>query len=383
MKKAVPFLSLIVGVVLLVVALVLPSGSDDDDFTRMVKMIPEDIGEFLFIDTTMLQNDEDMASTWNTIKEDIIGEDIYSENISKVTGFGMAGSEYELLLYAGDFDLEQMTSTIEQNSIESFEYEGITIWTDQYSYSTAVIEDIVFIGSSEDIQLCVNVSNGNGTSLYDDKNAKDVLGRLPDGYMFGVTIVGDEASSTETYGILAVGMATSKQNGNISQVSLLNFEDSDAVQEYITLLESQIPEGYDVTQDGQYLMISSMSEIPGPEEEAYNSVYDDLLEAVVSYYTDSEGVFPTINGTVNISGYDPQILDICSLLTSAGGILSEVPEGIASIEGSDNDNCDAGCEGCLSSNHYIWAIDDYGIYSTCVGEGCEANGEGGFQGVWP
>jgi hypothetical protein len=60
-----------------------------------------------------------------------------------------------------------------------------------------------------------------------------------------------------------------------------------------------------------------------------------------------------------------------------------VSEGVASIEGSDNDNCDAGCGGCLAASHYIWAADEYGIYSTCVGADCEANGEDGYQGVWP
>ena len=103
----------------------------------------------------------------------------------------------------------------------------------------------------------------------------------------------------------------------------------------------------------------------------------------MAYAVNNSGVFPTINGTVNVDGYDSQIVDICALLTSAGGILSEVSEGVASIEGSDNDNCDAGCGGCLAASHYIWAADEYGIYSTCVGADCEANGEDGYQGVWP
>ncbi|MFA5374924.1 MAG: hypothetical protein WC455_04115 [Dehalococcoidia bacterium] len=383
MKKFVPVLSLLMGVVLLVIALVLPSGSGGGDFIRMAKMLPKDIGEFTFFDVSMLQADEDLLSAWNTIKEDLIGEDIYSENISKVTGFGMAGSEYDLMMYSGDFDLEQMTSAIEQSSIESFEHEGITIWTDQYSYSTAVIDDIVFIGSSEDIQLCINVSNGKGASLYEDKDAKDVINRLPGGYMLGVMIVEDE-SSTETYGILAVSMAESKQGGNISQMSILKFVNASKTQEYVTMIEEEeLTEGYDIIQDGQYLTISSMSEIPGPEETAYNSMYADLENAVVAYYYDHDGVFPTINGTVNISGYDVQILDICALRVSAEGGFNKGPDGVAAVTGSDNDNCDAGCEGCLSSNHYIWAIDDYGIYSTCVGADCDANGEEGFQGVWP
>lgn len=375
MKNKIPFLSLILGVVLVVIAVVIPSSSNDNEFIRLTKMLPEELGEFTFIDVEMLQSDEALYSTWDMLQEQFVGQEIYGENASKITGFGVAGSEYDLMLYSGKFDLEEMTSEIEKSSIESFEYEGVTMWTDAYSYSTAVIDDVVFIGSSEEVQMCIDVAEGEAASLYDNKDAQDVIGRLPGGYMLGVA--GGE-SFMETYDFLAVGTAMYKQGGNISSKSVLKFEDSDAAQEYLTLLED-----YDVKQDGQYLTISSTSEIPGPEEEAYNSVYDALLEAVSSYYMDNEGALPTTNGTVNISGYDSQIIDICALLTSAGGNLSEVTECLTSLDGPDNDNCDAGCGGCSAANHYIWAIDDYGIYSTCVGDDCDANGEDGFQGVWP
>ena len=375
-------LSLIVGMVLLVVAIIAITcfpGSDKGQFIRMVKMLPEDIGSLNFVDIAVLQNDEDLQSTWNSIKEYYVGEDIYGENVSKITSIGIAGSASNVSMYAGDFDLEQMTSMIEQSSRESFKYEGINIWTDQNASSTAVIDDIVFVGSSEDIQLCVDVANGQGTSLYDNNDAKDIIGRLPGGYVLGVSVMD---SSENDYGLLAAGMAVSKQNGNISQASLLKFEDSDAAQGYSTEFESQMQD-YDVVQEGLYLTISSTSEIPSPEEEAYNSAYDDLQNAVVAYYYDNEDAFPTINGTLNISGYDSQIIDICALLTSAGGNLSEVPEGIASVEGSDNDNCDADCGGCSAANHYIWAVNDYGIYSTCVGANCSEYNSDGYQGVWP
>jgi len=379
--NTVRILSLIIGVVLLVIALVFCfRGSDKDDFIRMVKMLPEDIGSLTFVDVAMLQNDEDLQSMWNSIKEYYVGEDIYGENVSKITSIGIAGSASNVSMYAGDFDLEQMTSMIEHSSMESFEYEGITVWTDQNASSTAVIDNVVFVGSSEDIQLCINLSNGQGASLYDNKDAKDTIGRLPGGYVLGVAVMN---SSENDYGLLVAGMAVSKNDGNISQVSLLKFDDSDAAQGYITMVESQIPEDYDVTQDGQYVKISSTSEIPSPEEGAYDSTYNDLQNAVVAYYTDNGGVFPTINATVNISGYESQILDICSLLTSEGGMLIEVPDGVASVSGSDNDNCDAGCEGCLDTNHYIWAVNEYGIFSVCVGSNCSEYNSDGYQDIWP
>jgi hypothetical protein len=378
-------LSLIIGVVLLVIALVFCfRGSDKDDFIRMVKMMPEDLSGLTFIDVHTLQADDGLASTWDWVRYQFIGEDIYGENVSKLTGFGITVGEDSLRIYKGDFDFTQMTSIIEQSSLESFEYEGITVWADQNASSIAVIDKVLFVGSSENIQLCVDVANGQGTSLYDNKDAKDTIGRLPGGYVLGVALMGSENSSVDNYGVLASGMAASKNDGNISQTWLYKFQDSDAAQGYITEFGSQIPSDYDVTQDGEYVTIAVTSEQPDPNEEAYNSAYSDLQNAVVAYATDNNGVFPTINGTANISGYDLQIIDICSLLTSEGGMLNEVPEGVAIINGSDNDNCDAGCDGCLDTNHYLWAIDEYGyVYSTCVGTNCSEYNTDGYQGVWP
>ena len=383
MKNSIPLIALILGVVFVIIAVVLPSGSDKAEFIKLAKMLPAEVGEFTYIDMRVLQSDEGLQSTWESIKDYFLGEDIYGEDIGDVTGFGMAGSELDIMLYSGDFNISRMVSAIEETSVESLQYEGITIWTDMYSYSTAIIDGMVFIGSRDNLQLCIDVVAGESASLYGDKDAQDVIGRMPGGYMLGCMVVDEGDSSVGAYGVLAIGMAAWQEGGNISQMSLFKFEDSDALQEYFDLIEPSITGEYDVTKDGRYLTIASTSELPSPEEEAYNSIYDELDYAVYAYYASNAGALPTINGTVNVSGSDYHILDICALLTSAGGILSEVPEGVAVIDGPDNDNCDAGCANCSAGSHYVWAVDDYGIYSVCVGEDCDANGEDGFQGVWP
>ena len=384
MKTVVRVLAVILVLVSIVSVIGCSSGSDKGSFISMVKMLPEDLGGLTFIDVQTLQTDDSLVSTWNLIQQQLIGSDIYGENASKITGLGLAGSDNNVMLYQGDFDFDQMTSMIEQDSVESFEYEGITVWTDQYASSTAVINNVVFVGSSEDIQLCIDVNKGEGTSLYNNKDARDIIGRLPGGYVLAVMIVVDENSAGATYDMLAAGMAESKNAGNISEISLYKLKDSDAAQEFIAMLESQIPSDYDITQDGEYVTIARTSEQPDPNKQAYDSAYNSLQNAAMAYATEHEGVFPTINGTVNISSYDYQLVDICPLLTSEGGILNEMPEGVTSINGSDNDNCDAGCEGCLDTNHYLWAIDEYGyVFSTCVGSNCSEYNADGYQGVWP
>ena len=117
---------------------------------------------------------------------------------------------------------------------------------------------------------------------------------------------------------------------------------------------------------------------------AYDSAKIELQNAVNDYQNKNNGAVPTINGTVTVNGSLCHIIDICALLVSEGGKLNQVPDGYISINGSDNDNCDAGCTGCWEYSHYIWAVDDEGdVYSTCIGDYCNASGVDGYQDVWP
>ena len=117
---------------------------------------------------------------------------------------------------------------------------------------------------------------------------------------------------------------------------------------------------------------------------AYATVKEQLTSAVEVYQANNSGALPTLNGTVTINGSVYQIIDVCSLLTSQGGLLRNVPDGIWSSNGSTDDNCDSGCEGCRNTSHYIWAVNSNGnLHSTCVGNDCKANGQDGYQGIWP
>ena len=124
---------------------------------------------------------------------------------------------------------------------------------------------------------------------------------------------------------------------------------------------------------------------PTPSAESfYHRAKTELQNAVQNYQNKNNGVLPTINGTVTVNGSLCHIIDICALLVSEGGKLNQVPDGYISINGSDNDNCDAGCGGCNTAYSYIWAVDNNGdVYSTCVGKYCNASGVDGFQDAWP
>jgi hypothetical protein len=127
------------------------------------------------------------------------------------------------------------------------------------------------------------------------------------------------------------------------------------------------------------------SEINVAVNGAYNMVQDTIQLAVSSYASDHNGNIPYLTGTYSISGCtNCNIINVNALLTSQGGILSRIPNGVYSAAGANNDNCDGGAPDCLIDNHYVWLIGMYGIvYSKCMGSDCNSNDASGYQGVWP
>ncbi len=82
-----------------------------------------------------------------------------------------------------------------------------------------------------------------------------------------------------------------------------------------------------------------------------------------------------------MGGVTCDIIDICALLASEGGLLKDVP---VSCTDTYLDNCDAGPCSCNPDAHYIWLLGpDWYVYSTCVGIECDANYADGFQGIYP
>ena len=118
--------------------------------------------------------------------------------------------------------------------------------------------------------------------------------------------------------------------------------------------------------------------------DGYDRTKAIVADAVMVYKSEHEGKLPTTNGTVDIGGKNYSIVNICVLLGKEIGTVWDVPAKLWSGNGSDNDNCDGGCTGCLNTSHYILAVDGNGsVYSTCVGANCSTHSTDGYQGVWP
>ena len=124
---------------------------------------------------------------------------------------------------------------------------------------------------------------------------------------------------------------------------------------------------------------------------AYITVEHQIQTAAVAYSIGNQGDFPLTGNTTVIDGKTLGIIDACALLVynSPSGLLREIPDGLVST--TEGDNCDSAefdCS-CVTSAHYVWAMDlDGNVYSTCINTslnhgGCNNSGQNGFQGVWP
>jgi hypothetical protein len=123
---------------------------------------------------------------------------------------------------------------------------------------------------------------------------------------------------------------------------------------------------------------------------SYATVKPQIQNAVIAYMSDHNGELPPHQGTYDISSYrynesvalTCDVIDICSLI---GGmdLLRAVPDGCYGEKGEAGTNFYSG--ECDNPNNcdYIWLMDEVGnVYSTCIGDKCDANNEDGYQYVW-
>ena len=128
---------------------------------------------------------------------------------------------------------------------------------------------------------------------------------------------------------------------------------------------------------------------------AYNTVKDDVQNAVTGYATDHQGNFPIntsstpMTSNANCTVADPcYIINMSALLTTAvpKGMLRQIPDG------TRLSNCGGtGDPRCSDMHHYTWGATTTGtVFSRCdTNSGvtpvtiCPNGNDSGYQGVWP
>ncbi len=223
--------------------------SGKDRVLSIMQLLPTNVSSFSFLDTYALRTDENLATEWSYIKESIFGNDSISNSIN---GLCVAYPN-SVWLFEGDFTLDQLTGSTGNGS---YSYGGFNVRYDAYNGSIVLINSTAINGYDEDIRSCIDVVNGNASSLYGKADIKSIVNRLPIGYELDVWIVDNESVSENVSGLLLEGASWTKSGDNNIETDVYQFDSSDAAQQYIATASNESQDEtihIDRTQDGAFV----------------------------------------------------------------------------------------------------------------------------------
>ena len=268
MKSIVRFLAVVVILVSIVGAVGCSSGSKPvgsamDRVVSMMKVLPSNVSDFYYIDLYMIRTDKNLSSEWSSLEQ----QSSSSSLLQKVNGVGMvsmvSGDGVELA--TGDLSLDQLMNA---SSIGSYNYGGFKVSRYADNLSAVLINGIAIGSFDNEIRLCIDVANGNGTSLYSNEDVKSVLAQLPDGYEMQI-LASNESAPEELAALLVLGASSTKQGSNNVSTNVYKFNSSDAAQEYVQVMNNESQDenvSIQTTQDGAFVkeFITAVTATPTP-----------------------------------------------------------------------------------------------------------------------
>ncbi len=227
-----------------------PVGSAMDRAVSIMKLLPSNVSDFSYYDFYMLRTDTNLSAEWSSMKQQT--NESERALLQKIDGYGGVG--YMILFFLGGGSTPDQLMRI-SSSNGSYSYGGCKVNTYANALSKVMVNDISLYGSDDEIKLCIDAANGNGTSLYGNEDVKSVVDRLPGGYTLQIA-VGNESAPVELAGVLAAGASITKQGSIKVQTNVYKFNSSDAAQEYVQVMNNESQDEtvhIDMTQDGAFV----------------------------------------------------------------------------------------------------------------------------------
>lgn len=241
--------------------------------TDFMKIIPEDAEAFSFIDVAALRADGDLkdlyadisdATDWLAGRLNLVGE------VSPSQIRSLAIDDEGTIIASVNIDHEKLKAALEEYSLEKEDYQGAEIWgfeTSDDEASAAFWEDLLTIGWKGDVKDCLDVAGGNQPSLYDDETIRDLITRLPGGFM--ITWENEWFYDDWYDGLLFSGTSMAKgSNNTIAITALLRFESAQDAMDAMEEIEEDLADAEDdnfqkitVTQDQEFLKVTTTEDI--------------------------------------------------------------------------------------------------------------------------
>ncbi len=243
---------------------------------EMMKRIPGDLRNFVFVDVHEMRSDPELVIYLDE------GEgpkaylnayvEFYEVNqtavVSHLDGLWLIPP---LQIVTGDFNLDNLRDLLRSEEYIENESDGIEIWDVElgdYAEAVALIGDTIMIGYEDVIRNSIRTAQGAESSLYDDVNFREVLGKLPP----GMSVACNEGVFLGQYtyhGLLVSGLsATKKDTGIIELTWVCKFATSgDAKDSLDTIKGDVLSQEYFgftnvlVTQENQFIRVTAQTSV--------------------------------------------------------------------------------------------------------------------------
>jgi hypothetical protein len=235
----------------------------------MVEKVPGDAGECTFLDLGELRADGDLKDIYESTTLEISDSEdavISPENVDRMVQAG------RLTILEGRFDLASLEAQLAGGGYTESDHEGTPVWRGPSSSVAVVSASCLVTGwDAEELGDCIDVIGGDGESLYDSEDVRELLDRLPGGFMVMV-FAGGEDFEDLYQGVRAVGYSLSKEGPDRARMTLiLAFADAASageaegdVEEMLTYEGGeQGASNISVTRDGRYVKATGDMPIEG------------------------------------------------------------------------------------------------------------------------
>jgi len=230
----------------------------------MMKKVPNAIDSFSFIDIDAMRTDADLEKAYIDLKDSFMENmDYVGTNFDEVDRAANTGTSPMVL--EGDFNLDEVREKLEDLEYGRDEYRGIEVWEAEGVLIALISNKLVIVGTEDTVKDCIKVIKDGDASLYDDKDFRDVMDRLPSGIIVQCTERVFPVSFDQYEGLEVAGVSVMKKDKHSMAFTwICKFENrnsaSDAMDEIEFSLENDESDEWrkiDVTQDSEFVVVTT------------------------------------------------------------------------------------------------------------------------------
>jgi hypothetical protein len=235
----------------------------------MMKRIPYDSEIFQFLDMDTIRTDNDLEDLYIGFEDSTLAftdnMGIDSDEVERVA-FG----KFNTIQIEGYFNLENLREDFTVRGLSSDEYNGVEIWGDG---AIAFVSNELIIANffGGDVKDYINVIEDIDTSLYENKDFKDIIERLP----YGIFIMCEKGAfpinGYEYDGLKVAGSSLRKKDKHIMAITGVGkFETADAASDSINRIKDDLENdenaewnNIDIRQDDGFIIVTTEWDIEG------------------------------------------------------------------------------------------------------------------------